>query len=69
MDDDRDIRAVPSQGAFRGIMGTPMDPALRKQLGNRHCRAFIARSPFLCISTADAGGKGDVSPRGGRGLA
>ncbi len=66
MDDDGDICAVPSQGALRDIMGTPMDLALRKQLGklDRHCRAFIARSPFLCIGTADAGGKADVSPRG-----
>jgi PPOX class probable FMN-dependent enzyme len=66
MDDDSDICAVASQGALRDIMGTPMDLALRKQLGklDRHCRAFIARSPFLCIGTADADGKADVSPRG-----
>jgi len=66
MDDDGDICAVPSQGALRDIMGAPMDLALRKQLGklDRHCREFIARSPFLCIGTADAGGKADVSPRG-----
>ena len=65
-DDDSDMCAVPSQSALRGIMGTPMDLALRKQLGklDRHCRAFIARSPFLCIGTADADGKADVSPRG-----
>jgi uncharacterized protein len=66
MDDDSDICAVASQSALRGIMGTPIDLALRKQLGklDRHCRAFIARSPFLCIGTADADGKADVSPRG-----
>ena len=65
-DDDSDICAVPSQSALRDIMGTPMDLAVRKQLGklDRHCRAFIARSPFLCIGTADAEGKADVSPRG-----
>ena len=65
-DDDSDICAVPSEGALRDIMGTPMDLALRKQLGklDRYCRAFIARSPFLCIGTADAAGKADVSPRG-----
>lgn len=34
-------------------------PALEK-----HCRNFIAHSPFLCLSTADANGKADVSPRG-----
>ena len=64
--DDSDVCAVPSQSALRGIMGTPMDLAVRKQLSklDRHCRAFIARSPFLCIGTADAEGKADVSPRG-----
>jgi PPOX class probable FMN-dependent enzyme len=29
-----------------------------------HCRNFIARSPFLCLGTAHAEGKADVSPRG-----
>src|SRR5262245_10783040 len=66
MDDDSDICAVPSQGALREIRGTPMELAVRKQLGklDRYCRDFIARSPFLCIGTADAEGKADVSPRG-----
>jgi predicted pyridoxine 5'-phosphate oxidase superfamily flavin-nucleotide-binding protein len=65
-DDDSDICAVPSQGVLRDIMGTPMDLAVRKQLGklDAYCREFIARSPFLCIGTADADGKADVSPRG-----
>jgi hypothetical protein len=65
-DEGDDICAVPSQGALREIMGTPMDLAVRKQLGrlDRHCREFIARSPFLCIGTADANGKADLSPRG-----
>lgn len=31
---------------------------------DKHARAFIALSPFLCISTAAASGKADVSPRG-----
>jgi PPOX class probable FMN-dependent enzyme len=31
---------------------------------DRHSRAFIERSPFLCIATADAQGNADVSPRG-----
>ncbi|MBU0726771.1 MAG: pyridoxamine 5'-phosphate oxidase family protein [Alphaproteobacteria bacterium] len=29
-----------------------------------NCRLFISHSPFLCLSTADAEGKMDVSPRG-----
>jgi PPOX class probable FMN-dependent enzyme len=30
-----------------------------------HCRAFIARSPFVLVGTHDADGRCDVSPRGG----
>ncbi len=65
-DDLGDVCAVPSQAALREIMGTPMELALKKQLGrlDRHCREFIARSPFLCLGTADVKGRADVSPRG-----
>ena len=32
---------------------------------DEHCRAFIARSPFATLATADADGFPEVSPRGG----
>ena len=32
---------------------------------DRHCAAFIGRSPFATLATADAEGWPDVSPRGG----
>jgi len=40
--------------------------AVRKSLTalDRHCRDFIARSPFLCIGTSGKSGRADVSPRG-----
>src|SRR5215813_4066224 len=40
--------------------------AARKDLGHidAHARAFISRSPFLVLSTADANGWPDASPRG-----
>jgi len=31
---------------------------------DRHCRAFIARSPFVLIASANARGQMDVSPKG-----
>jgi PPOX class probable FMN-dependent enzyme len=31
---------------------------------DKYSKAYIARSPFLCIGTADAKGNADVSPRG-----
>ena len=51
---------------LQNYIGTPMDLAVRKAIPHldRHCRAFIARSPFLSIGTASANGRADVSPRG-----
>jgi PPOX class probable FMN-dependent enzyme len=44
----------------------PLPLALLKQIDrlDGHCRHFIGLSPFLCIGTADASGRADVSPRG-----
>ena len=46
--------------------GEPTVLAKRKDLTyiDVHARAFIARSPFLVLSTADADGWPDASPRG-----
>jgi uncharacterized protein len=51
---------------LREIYGAPGERAVRKQLRrlDRHCRAFIARSPFLVIASADAFGRCDASPKG-----
>lgn len=59
-------RVVGSEAELREIMGEPNDLVRRKQLGalERHCRAFIARSPFVLVGTAGAHGGYDVSPRG-----
>lgn len=48
------------------IYEPPSELAVRKCLTqlDGHCRAFIARSPFLCISTTGMAGSADVSPRG-----
>jgi len=52
--------------ALRGVYGEPSELVMRKVLPalDKHCRAFIAASPFLAISSADAAGAADVSPRG-----
>ena len=51
---------------LRGLYGEPGELARRKVINrlDRHCRAFVAASPFLVIGTADAEGRADVSPRG-----
>lgn len=46
--------------------GSPSKVAAGKVIHHldRHCRSFIAQSPFLTMATADANGLCDVSPRG-----
>ena len=47
-------------------IGAPMELAVRKAIPHldRHCRAFIARAPFVAVGTAAINGRADVSPRG-----
>ena len=60
----RDV--VTSEDALRSIVGRPSELAIRKEISHldAHCRAFIARSPFVLIATAGGGGRADVSPKG-----
>jgi PPOX class probable FMN-dependent enzyme len=57
---------VASEPELRAVVGHPSELALRKTLArlDGHCRDFIARSPFLLLATAGAGGQCDVSPKG-----
>ena len=51
---------------LRSFYPEPTDLAYAKQLDriDHHAAAFIARSPFLVIATADSTGSCDASPRG-----
>ena len=66
MDGDNSDCRIDGEDGLRGLFGAPMDLAVRKSLTtlDRHCRDFIARSPFLCIGTSGKSGRADVSPRG-----
>jgi PPOX class probable FMN-dependent enzyme len=57
---------VTDLNELREMMGTPGNRAVLKELHrlDQYCRAFIARSPFLLLATAGAGGRCDVSPKG-----
>lgn len=52
---------------LRALYPPPGERALRKQMGalDRHALRFIELSPFVVLSTADAQGRQDASPRGG----
>ena len=51
---------------FAAIYGEPGPVARAKQIDrlDKHCRRFISLSPFLCLGSAAADGRTDVSPRG-----
>ncbi|MYT81944.1 hypothetical protein YW3DRAFT_03431 [Streptomyces sp. MnatMP-M77] len=59
--------AVSDQEALRRAYALPSDAALRKQMAELtdQARRLIACSSLVLISSADAGGNCDVSPRGG----
>src|SRR5215510_1770876 len=57
---------VESVCELSSLYGAPTVLAVKKSLDHidPHARAFIGRSPFLLLSTADADGWPDASPRG-----
>ena len=59
--------AITSTEQLRSLYAQPTERAIKKQLAmlDRHCRSFIALSPYLVLCTADTEGNLDASPRGG----
>jgi uncharacterized protein len=57
---------IQSEAEFRAVMGYPAPRTLEKELSylDDFCRTFISRSPFVVISSCDAAGRMDISPRG-----
>ncbi|MET3505248.1 pyridoxamine 5'-phosphate oxidase family protein [Halalkalibacter oceani] len=59
-------QTIDSEEELREIVGFPSKLVKNKVISHldSHCKEFIAKSPFLLISTADEEGFCDVSPRG-----
>ncbi|RNB92025.1 pyridoxamine 5'-phosphate oxidase family protein [Brevibacillus fluminis] len=57
---------VSTEEELRSMLGYPSELVQNKVIHylDEHCRDFIAKSPFLAISTSDHQGLCDVSPRG-----
>src|SRR6185503_11183280 len=55
-----------SEEQLRAVTGMPAPRALAKEIRklDHHCRAIIAKSPFVLISSCDAEGRLDASPKG-----
>lgn len=60
------VHEIRTEEELRALIGHASGLAAQKSLTrlDRHCRDFIARSPFLCIGTMSGDGRADVSPRG-----
>jgi PPOX class probable FMN-dependent enzyme len=60
------LDSIEDPRQLREIYGAPSERSLKKQLTrlDKHCRAFIARSPFLVIASSDPSGRCDASPKG-----
>ncbi len=57
---------VTSEAQLRETLGHPSPSVAAKIVPSldEHCRAFIAKSPFVLIGSSDAAGNLDVSPKG-----
>jgi PPOX class probable FMN-dependent enzyme len=58
---------VRSEVELRALMGDPVAPSVVEKTMtslDRHCFAFIGRSPFVFVATSDAKGRTDISPKG-----
>src|SRR5688572_10076057 len=57
---------ITSEAELRAITGLPAPRALEKELTklDAHCRAIIAKSSFVLISSSDKDGRLDASPKG-----
>ena len=60
--------AAPFENRFTRQFGAPAERARKKvkDFLSEEVRSFIGRSPFLVMATADAEGRCDASPKGGR---
>ena len=60
------LQIAETEEEFRRLHQPPSQLVLEKCISelDDHCSNFIAHSPFLCMSTADADGSADVTPRG-----
>jgi uncharacterized protein len=61
-----DTTTVESATELHNLYGEPLDRAVKKQLDHldKHCRAFIALSPFVVVASSAPDGSCDASPRG-----
>jgi uncharacterized protein len=62
-----DEHAITTVEELRELYPPPKERSVQKELDHldRHCRDFIALSPFVLVASANGAGACDVSPKGG----
>jgi len=57
---------IETREQLRNVLDEPGNSVSRKTLSflDNHCSVFIGRSPFILMSTCDANGNMDISPKG-----
>ncbi|QED46320.1 pyridoxamine 5'-phosphate oxidase family protein [Cytobacillus dafuensis] len=57
---------ITSEEELRSLLGTPGKNAANKVINHldHHCKEFISKSPIVFVSTSNADGHCDTSPRG-----
>nr|WP_152970592.1 pyridoxamine 5'-phosphate oxidase family protein [Bacillus sp. FJAT-28004] len=57
---------ISTEAELRSLIGYPSELVEHKDISylDEHCRDFIAKSPFVFISTSNSNGECDGSPRG-----
>ena len=60
------VTDIQTEAQLRELIGEP-SPTVQSKIASRLnsvTRAFVERSPFVCLATSDGEGRCDVSPRG-----
>jgi hypothetical protein len=59
-------KTITTREGLRAVLGEPNPRVVSKIIDHidKHCRGFIAKSPFVLLATANGQGKVDVSPKG-----
>lgn len=62
------MKYIETREELRACYKEAGEGALRKEMRSldAHARNFLSKSPFVVIGTQDAGGNGDVTPKGDR---
>ena len=57
---------ITSEEQLHAVLGPPLPHSIAKEISklDPHCREFISRSPFVFVSSCDAAGRMDISPKG-----